>query len=181
MIITILNGNPIEDNFDEYISKLNNSLIEKDNNSEIITLRNLEIKQCMGCFGCWVKKPGECLFEDGTKDMRKKIINSDFVLYTSPLKMGFISSLLKKALDKHIPIVMPYFSVRNGEIHHMKRYDKYPKVGVLIKHDNEVNNENLEITKEIFEKVAIDMVSKLVLFKTTETEYEEVSNEINSN
>ena len=44
-----------------------------------------------------------------------------------------------------------------------------------------MNNENLEITKEIFEKVAIDMVSKLVLFRTTKTGYEEVSNEINSN
>ena len=181
MKIIILNGNPVKDDFDEYLSNLNNSLIKKDNDSEIITLRDIEIKQCMGCFGCWVKMPGECLFEDDTKDMRKKIINSDFVLYTSPLKMGFISSSLKKALDKHIPLVMPYFSVRNGEIHHMRRYDKYPKVGVLIKNDDEVNNENLEITKKIFEKVAVDMVSELVLFETTKTGYEEVSNEINNN
>jgi len=180
MKITIINGNPYKDDFDDFLLNLNNSLRMKKRVCETILLRDTKIKQCMGCFGCWVKKPGECLFEDDTIILRKKVINSDLVLYASPLKMGFISSILKKALDKHLPLLMPYFSIRNGEVHHMRRYTKYPKVGILIKDDEEVNEKNIEITRRIFEKVAIDMVSEMVLFETTRRGYEEVSNEIDN-
>jgi hypothetical protein len=55
-----------------------------------------------------------------------------FVLWAAPLKMGFPSSLLKMALDKHLPLIHPYMLVDHGEAHHRKRYAHYPRIGLLL-------------------------------------------------
>ena len=44
---------------------------------------------------------------------------------------GGYSSELKKALDRIIPILLPYFQVYHGQIHHEMRYKKYPKLLVI--------------------------------------------------
>lgn len=48
---------------------------------------------------------------------------------------------LKKALDRFpCPVLLPFFAKINGEIHHAKRYDKYPTlvaIGVLPNPDEE--------------------------------------------
>ena len=35
---------------------------QKDTN--FIDLSSLQIKNCMGCFGCWTKTPGKCVIRD---------------------------------------------------------------------------------------------------------------------
>ena len=71
----------------------------------------MDVRYCVGCFGCWVKTPGECVSKDGSHDIRREVINSDLVLFASPLIMGFTSALLKKAHDKLIPLIHPYFEL----------------------------------------------------------------------
>jgi len=54
------------------------------------------------------------------------------------------SSELKKALDRvPCPVLLPFFAKIYGEIHHGKRYDKYPNLvafGVLSNPDEESEN-----------------------------------------
>jgi len=40
--------------------------------------------------------------------------------------MGFLSSLMKNTMDRNIPLVHPHLEEVDGEVHHKKRYDKYP-------------------------------------------------------
>ena len=56
----------------------------------------------------------------------------DFILWAAPLKMGFPSTLLKMANDKHLPLIHPYMVVDHGEAHHLKRYPHYPRLGLLL-------------------------------------------------
>ena len=44
---------------------------------------NGNIKPCAGCFGCWVKNPGECVIKDGYERMGALIHKADERLYTS--------------------------------------------------------------------------------------------------
>ncbi|MHA2001037.1 MAG: hypothetical protein ACTSVU_02975 [Promethearchaeota archaeon] len=50
------------------------------------------------------------------------------MIYFTPITFGGYSSTLKKALDRQICILSPYFRKVNGEIHHKKRYNKYPSL-----------------------------------------------------
>jgi len=174
--ITILNGaNEESVTFEEYLEKLVESLSKTKNEIQYFKLRDLQIKQCMGCFGCWIETPGECIVPDDTVKIRLAAVNSDLLLFASPLVLGFTTSILKKAIDKMIPIVHPYFTVRAGEIHHKKRYKTYPLLGVLIEKEIDTDEEDLEIVRAIYERVAIEMASSLVFFDSVERSPEEVA------
>jgi len=176
MKITILNG-AFEDSgtFEEYLEKLVEFLSKMKNEIQYFKLRDLEIKQCMGCFGCWVETPGECIVPDDTVKIRRAAVNSDLLIFASPLILGFTTSILKKAIDKMIPIVHPYFTIRAGEIHHKKRYKTNPLLGVLIEKEIDTDKEDLEIVRAIYERVAIEMATSLVFFDSDEKPPEEVA------
>lgn len=91
-------------------------------------LRNLTIRPCTGCFGCWTKRPGECLIDDDARGLAAKTIASDLMVIATPVRFGTWGSLAKSALDRMIGLILPTFASVNGEIHHHARYPRYPKL-----------------------------------------------------
>ena len=134
MNITILNGNPDErsQEFDRYLTNLIDTLQAHGHSITAFTLREMDIRSCNGCFGCWIKTPGECFSPDDGHLIRQAVIRSDFTLWASPLRMGFPSACLKMIMDKSIPLIHPYFVVENNEAHHRPRYGHYPRLGLLL-------------------------------------------------
>ncbi len=110
---------------------------------EIIELRNMHIANCAGCFGCWVKTPGICVIDDDGRETTRKLIQSDLVVWLTPVTFGGYSFELKKALDRIIPILLPYFQSYQGQIHHKLRYKKYPKLLVIGVQETGVNYEEI--------------------------------------
>ncbi len=111
-----------------------------DNEVEVFTLHDMKITYCLGCFECWTKTPGICRFNDDGRKVAKSFIRSDIVVFFTPVTFGGYSSDLKKALDRIISLVLPFFKKVNGETHHKLRYDKYPKllaIGVMEEQDEE--------------------------------------------
>jgi len=182
MKVIILNGNPNADNgrFDNYLKELSGLLESSKHTLTILQLRDMDIRYCVGCFGCWVKTPGECGTRDGSDDIRREVINSDFVLFASPVIMGFTSALLKKAHDKFIPLILPYFELVQNEVHHVARYDKYPRIGLLLEKGRDTDEEDVEIIADIYRRDASNFHTSFCLARLTSNPIEEVANEINS-
>ena len=178
MIITILNGNTDHPAFDDYIVRLKVSLETKNHQVTQIDLRELPLKYCIGCFDCWVKTPGLCKVDDASQEMDRAVINSDFTLWAGPLKMDFPSALMKMALDKHLPLIHPYMVVDQNEAHHLKRYDRYPRVGMLVERESETNETDLQIITQIFSRTALNFKSKLDFLETTELPVEDLVEKI---
>jgi multimeric flavodoxin WrbA len=138
----ILNGSKTER---EATNTVSDYLVDylRTNNYEVdvMVLRDEKIASCLGCFGCWLKTPGECVINDAGSDLPRKVIQSDLVFLLTPVTFGVYSSELKKALDRFpCPVLLPFFKRINGEIHHAPRYDKYPllvAIGVLQNPDEE--------------------------------------------
>ncbi len=107
---------------------------------EPFLLNSLDIKYCTGCFGCWMQTPGVCIIPDAGQEIAKAFIQSDLVIFLTPVTFGGYSSELKKALDRIICILSPFFMKVGGEIHHRPRYERYPRlmgVGLLPREDVE--------------------------------------------
>ena len=103
-----------------------------------VQLRDVVIAYCKGCFDCWVKTPGICSTKDCALEVTRGLIRSDLVVLLSPVTFGGYSSEIKKALDRSIGMVSPFFVRIDGEVHHEARYEKYPAllgVGVTSDHD----------------------------------------------
>jgi len=182
MKVTILNGNPDEKKFqfDSFLRRCKELLESEHHRVTLLNLVDMDIKYCTGCWGCWVKTPGECLFGDDSKIIRREVIKSDFVLLASPMIMGFTSALLKKAMDKFIPLVHPYIELVQGECHHRARYDHYPQIGLWVQSDRDTDDEDLKITEDIFKRLALNFKTKFVFMKSFSESAEEVANEIGS-
>lgn len=91
-------------------------------------LRELDIHHCLGCFGCWVQTPGECIIDDVAQEIAQEAITGQLLVYLTPVTFGGYSSELKKAVDRLICLISPFFALVEGEVHHKKRYERYPSL-----------------------------------------------------
>ncbi len=175
MKISILNGTPQQDAFDQYLHAIQHILEKAGHQVKHFTLRDLGLKYCIGCWGCWVKTPGRCDLDPQSQIMDREVISSDFVLLAAPLIMGLPSELLKMGQDKCLPLIHPYMEVVHGEAHHLKRYDRYPRVGVLVAKEESTDEEDLKIVTQLFQRASLNMKSGLVFSLTSDTSADKVA------
>jgi len=97
----------------------------------VFDLDGLTIKPCRGCFACWLKHPGTCAIQDDGEEYLRTFIASDAAVWITPVTFGGYSSSLKKALDRTIPTILPFFIRAHGEIHHPQRYERRRKLLAL--------------------------------------------------
>ena len=181
MNLIIMNGSKNGSEIDSHVSEIISIISGKGHNAKELLLRDMNYSPCRGCFNCWVKTPGLCIFKDDGDLLCREALNSDVIVLASPVIMGYPSALTKNALDRIIPLIHPYLEDVDGEVHHMKRYKKYPALALLLEKNEDTDDEDLEIIKEIFGRAALNLRSSLKFLKLTESGTEEIVNEIISN
>lgn len=185
--ITILNGSA-DDKYLDFERELNE--FKKDNQDKFhldcFTLRKMNMEYCCGCWNCWLKTPGECVYRDEMPKVLKSVINSDLTIFISPVVMGFVSAYTKKACDRMIPLLHPYICISGNECHHFKRYKKYPRIGLLLLGDtndaangNTSINNGTQIITAIFKRIAINLRTKFAFGILSDGNMEVLKNEIN--
>ena len=181
MKVLILNGGAGNPSLDSSIQDLKHKLSDKGVDTGELVLRDMKYSPCIGCFTCWVKTPGLCVFKDDGNVICREVIHSDFLLLASPVKTGYVSALIKNALDRIIPLIHPYLEDIDGEVHHMKRYEKYPVMGLLLEKGGDADDEDITIISDIFQRAALNLRSRLSFVNLTTKPAEETANEIISN
>lgn len=87
------------------------------------------IKPCLGCFGCWVKTPGRCVVKgDSGEAFVESFVGADLVILGGATPYGSFALPIKAALDRVIPSLLPYFRRFRGEMHHVPRYARLPRI-----------------------------------------------------
>ncbi len=141
MRVLILDGSESGDSLINSISELVVKKLKLQNHDvKTITLRDHNIKPCLGCFKCWVKTPGRCIIDDDIDELSRISVNSDLIIVITPVVFGGYSFQLKKGMDRMIPNILPFFTKIKGEIHHKKRYEisqKFIGIGTLPENDPE--------------------------------------------
>ncbi len=163
MKMLVLDGTP-KNNYPTFNSKLNQYLdsLEKNINFKRITLKDLKLAFCNGCFNCWWKTPGICNIKDDIELVTTEIMKADRLLFASPMIHGFPSSLLKKVQDRLIPLLLPYIDLVDGECHHQKRYKHYPEIELYFGKEEDITPEDEHIVTDIYRRLAINFHSKIV-------------------
>lgn len=128
----ILDGSLAGDRVGTYsAATLQSAAVARGWAAEVVVLRDKKIGNCMGDFFCWLKSPGKCHVADEHQEISRKYLESDLVIFLSPITFGGYSSTLKKMVDHQIQNTLPFFTTIDGEIHHQKRYDNYPDVLII--------------------------------------------------
>jgi multimeric flavodoxin WrbA/putative sterol carrier protein len=91
---------------------------------ETIYLKEKEIHPCIGCYTCWTKTPGVCVFKDDMPELLEKVMGTDLLVYATPLYVYNVSALTKAFQERLLPLLDPHL-VKEGETYrHPKRYDR---------------------------------------------------------
>lgn len=88
---------------------------------ELIYLRKLKVKPCLGCFSCWLKTPGICVQKDDVALIMPKLGEAEVWVFAMPLYVDGMPGHLKMLLDRMIPGARPVIEVRGDHCRHPLR------------------------------------------------------------
>lgn len=151
MKILVVNGSPRGDKGNTEV--LTKAFLQgaKDAGAEYETiyLKDANIHHCRGCFDCWFKTPGTCVFKDDMPGFLEKIREADILVCAVPLYIFTFSGLMKDFLDRMLPMAQPFIEIKNGIATHPSRYnDMNLKSFVLISNCGFPEQENFAGLKE---------------------------------
>jgi multimeric flavodoxin WrbA/putative sterol carrier protein len=95
---------------------------------EIVNLKEKNIHNCLGCFTCWTKTPGVCIWKDDIPELLEKVRGCDILVYATPLYNWNMSSLLKAFQERLLPLADPHFVKKGGIYRHPPRYQGQRKM-----------------------------------------------------
>ena len=99
--------------------------------TEIIQLRKKSVRNCIGCYTCWTKTPGVCVHDDDmTRELFPKWMESDIVVYATPLYHFTVNARMKTFIERTLPVLEPFMFRHDGKTHHPVR-QKPPKAVIL--------------------------------------------------
>lgn len=126
------------------------------------------VKHCIGCFGCWIKTPGECIKKDGFHSTGRVMGKCEELIMISECLYGGFSSFVKKVQDRAISYVRPDFAIVNEEMRHRRRY--FNKIRISAYFYGEDITEEEKITAENIVKANAKnfyaVVEKVVFLKS---------------
>ncbi len=95
-------------------------------------LKDYHIQYCKACFNCWTETPGQCILKDNMTELIKAFRDSHIAVLATPLYVDTISALMKKFLERLLPLVEPFFKEdESGESVHPRRYETSPRLVVI--------------------------------------------------
>jgi multimeric flavodoxin WrbA len=85
----------------------------------LLYTRDLHIKPCRGCFGCWTKTPGQCVQEDDMAGLLTRLRQADVWVLATPLYFDGLSGPLKNLMDRMTAFLRLPAEVRDGRSRHL--------------------------------------------------------------
>jgi hypothetical protein len=174
MHVILLNAQDASGALDGYLGDLASALHQAGHTATEIRLRDLRLHACIGCFGCWLKHPGVCTFQDDGVDLCREVIASDVTVFATPVVMGFAGELARRAGERFIPLLLPYLELVEGECHHRRRYDRYPALALLLDPAADTDAEDRTILERAYARLALNFQSTLRCTRTVQDPVEEV-------
>lgn len=134
--IVVLDGGPRNAKYSKTTFMVDNFIVGAKHagaHVETFKLKNYEINHCTGCYTCWTKTPGECIFKDDMTMLRKKYREADLVVFASPLYIFNVTGIMKDFMDRLLPILKPYMLLdKKGYIKHPDRFPESGEQGFVV-------------------------------------------------
>lgn len=122
-------------------------------NVEIISLSDYKVDGCLGCSQCQeISNEIGCVQKDDTEKLLNKLIESDIILYGTPLYGHSYSGQLKLFLDRHVAL-FKFVTGSDKSVSEMKinSFISNKSVGLIVSCQGPEKH-NTELIKEQFDK-----------------------------
>ena len=132
MKVFLINGSPKGNRSNTY--RLAHAFLEGMGEADVreCSISQMEIKPCLGCFSCWNKTPGKCVYRDDMEAVIENMLWADIILWSFPLYYFSVPGGLKTLMDRQLPMSLPFMTADSESGGHPSRYDMSGKRNVLI-------------------------------------------------
>lgn len=164
MKITAFNGSPRAErgNTNIMVDAFLEGAKEAGADTENVFLVHKRIEHCRGCFTCWTKTPGKCVYKDDVADLITKIFNSDIMVVATPLYVDNVTGIMKNFLDRLIPASDPHFEKdEHGESRHVLKFQKIPKL-VIVSNCGFPEQTHFQVLHHYFQRVARNLHTEVI-------------------
>lgn len=165
MKILVLNGSPKKQSDTFKMTEAFLKGLNKNGENEINTVNVIDKKigPCRGCFGCWQKGEGHCIFNDDQNEILDLYKDADVLIWSFPLYCYAMPSHLKAVLDRTLPLTkMTMVQNPDGSVRHTTLVDFSKKHTLVISGcgfpDFDGNFEGLRIMCDNCFRCGYDMV-----------------------
>ncbi len=167
MRVLVVNGAPRRSGYTRELLDLFLKGVEKAGGElDLIDLREVDIRPCLGCYGCWnPKRSGECVQNDDMSSLRKRYSISDTVVFATPLYFYSFSARLKTFIERLMPLTKPELklSKKNGLMQNLLRDpENNPSRSVLIAVAGHRDVRSMDGLVSTFESIAEGLGTKPV-------------------
>ena len=93
----------------------------KGSSVEIINLSEQNLQMCIGCLRCWDKQDSReirCVLSDGAAALLKNMLDSDLIIFASPLYYESVTGLMKIFLERMVMLHNADITQRDGLYSH---------------------------------------------------------------
>jgi multimeric flavodoxin WrbA len=100
-------GSPRKGNTEWMLRKLLEGAAREGTDSELILLREKDIRTCDGCLSCEAggkQQKGKCRIQDDMQEIYPKLVEADGLALGTPVYFEMLSGLLKNFIDRTCPI-----------------------------------------------------------------------------
>jgi multimeric flavodoxin WrbA/putative sterol carrier protein len=107
MKVLLVRGNPRKNGFTQYLVNLfANGLREAGAQVTDVDITSdaYALKPCLGCYYCWLVKPGQCVHHDPMEQLLPKILEADVLVCATPVYYFGMSSYLKNFFERTFPL-----------------------------------------------------------------------------
>lgn len=99
---------------------------------ELFYTRELTVNPCRGDFVCWLKTPGRCWQQDDMQVLLPRMCQADIWVFATPLYVDGVSGPMKNLWDRMLPVLYPFFEMRDGHCRHPLREEAHRGKVVLV-------------------------------------------------
>lgn len=149
---------------------------------ETVYLRKLKINACTGCWQCWLKGKGECVFaeQDDFRELQTRYEAADLVVFSFPLYFDGMPGILKDFFDRCVCLEHPFMIEGLRKTRHPRRAQKNQAMAVFSicgfiedenfnavrNHFRQISHNNhMPIVAEIFRSGAMYLYNQPTLFR----------------
>jgi len=135
------------------VSKILEGVQSEGISTEVIFLEDLLIKECDGCHVCWESE--KCVKKDDMSNLYQKIIESDAIVFGTPVYWYGPTALMKGFIDRFV-----YF---NGDKNRKKIKDKLAVIAVPFEEENDETVEPVvSFFKKSFDFLGVKLIGKII-------------------
>lgn len=140
MNILILNGSPRNNGNTHAVLQIMKELLQESHKIEVLNVCNMNLSGCCACDGC-KQNGGHCVCHDDSDTVIQKVVQSDAVIFGTPVYWWGMSSQLKMVIDK--------FYSQDEQFHTMNK-----KIGVVVIGANDLIDLQYQLIHKQFSCIA---------------------------